>query len=431
MKKTICALLLVTIASLSAMDQDARARFCTPLIAAVKSGSINDVEHALDEIEKRDKGDKTMLGLSDVDGKTALYWAVAGGHTEIVALLIKAGADVHEGVGRYTRLCLAVDKQYPGIADLLIKAGALIKAADDVRGLTNFETPLRFKIVDLFIKANALADILNGSGTPLYVAADCGIIEIVVLLIGAHADVNDGNEYGVSPLYVAARNGHTDIVQHLIDADAIVEEEADAEYLSELPDDCYKTPLYAAVEGGHIGVVKLLLGKIKNVDAPCFGKTPLQLAIEKGHMYIAHLLLERGANVEGYTNLLHWAIANNNMNIVQILFKRGVNVDARDSYHSTSLHCAIFYSGIDVIQFLLDKDATVTVHDGYGATPLHLAVYFKRADVVELLLAYHAEADAIDSRSQTPLQLAELLVGQFPEETTRQAIIELLKSRKK
>jgi len=57
-----------------------------------------------------------------------------------------------------------------------------------------------------------------------------------------------------------------------------------------------RTPLFWAVENGHEGIVKLLLGRNDvNPDIPDtgYGRTPLSLAAERGHDGIVKLLLER------------------------------------------------------------------------------------------------------------------------------------------
>lgn len=48
----------------------------------------------LDALKALLKTDKSLLDARDIDGSTALHYAVWKGHREVVAFLLKAGADV-------------------------------------------------------------------------------------------------------------------------------------------------------------------------------------------------------------------------------------------------------------------------------------------------------------------------------------------------
>ena len=155
-------------------------------------------------------------------GRTALDYAVDGGHLDAVRLLIGAGADVAGSVhsaGRPLHRTLAAN--HPEVARLLIEAGADVKA----RG------------------RNGLA--------PLHLAVGWNQKALVELLLAKGADVNaqDGEGGGNgTPLHYAARGGHVEIVKLLLagGADAAARDFAG------------KTPLDRALAGGHEGVADLL-----------------------------------------------------------------------------------------------------------------------------------------------------------------------------
>jgi ankyrin repeat protein len=90
-------------------------------------------------------------------------------------------------------------------------------------------------------------------------------------LIGAGADVNEGDENRITALHDAAACGCFDITKRLLacNADPNVQN-ADGE-----------TPLHWAAMGGHLGIVRMLLqhGAVPNTQNQ-EGKTPLDWAIE-------------------------------------------------------------------------------------------------------------------------------------------------------
>ena len=61
---------------------------------------------------------------------------------------------------------------------------------------------------------------LPAGRAPLIVAAETGSFEIVKLLVGEGASVEQMNAIKATPLFAAASNGHSQIVNHLISAKA-------------------------------------------------------------------------------------------------------------------------------------------------------------------------------------------------------------------
>ena len=75
--------------------------------------------------------------------------------------------------------------------------------------------------------------------------------EIVGLLIGAGAAVNQPTSNGATTLYVAAHKGHVKIARLLIDGGTAV---------NQARVNSGATPLYIAAEKGHAEVVRMLIG---------------------------------------------------------------------------------------------------------------------------------------------------------------------------
>jgi ankyrin repeat protein len=90
--------------------------------------------------------------------------------------------------------------------------------------------------------------------TPLYKAAECGQMDMVIFLIEKSADVNLGGVHKFNkfetPLSIAAEEGHPDVVRFLLTKLA--------KYNENLPDEI-PTPFYKALLNGHTDVVDILL----------------------------------------------------------------------------------------------------------------------------------------------------------------------------
>ena len=180
------------------------------LIEAVKKGNKRDVKILLDAGNKQRKGRF---------GSTPLHWAARQGRTDIVELLLDAGAnkDVKNEYGS-TPLNIAADRGFTDIVMMLLDAGA-DKEVKDTFGFV-----------------------------PLHWAAAKGHTDIVMMLLDAGADINVMSKNGTTPLHLASAKGDTDIVMMLLDAGAD----------KDVKDKKGKTPLHYAEEKGHTDVVKLL-----------------------------------------------------------------------------------------------------------------------------------------------------------------------------
>ncbi|OPB46915.1 hypothetical protein A0O28_0070390 [Trichoderma guizhouense] len=125
--------------------------------------------------------------------------------------------------------------------------------------------------------------------TPLLIAAEKGLEDIVELLLDKGADVNSFDRPNDTPLGVASKAGHYGTVKLLLDNGARVD----------LTHYRYKhTPLQEAAAWGHESVVELLLDRGADINArDPRGRSPLRLASSSGHENIVRLLIERGAEV--------------------------------------------------------------------------------------------------------------------------------------
>ncbi len=124
-------------------------------------------------------------------------------------------------------------------------------------------------------------------GSWLHVAADFGNLELVKALVALGADVNQrGGTFGGTPINLAASKGHKEVLEFLLGCGAELDESE--------PE---RNPLFSAIYGGHIEIVRLLLDaginhrisytgeSMKNMDALAFAR-------ERGQSDIAAFLAD-------------------------------------------------------------------------------------------------------------------------------------------
>ena len=128
------------------------------------------------------------------DGMTALHWAARLGESELVEVLLYAGAKLDAGtrIGRYTPLHIAAREGRESVVRVLLDAGA------DPGVVTT-----------------------NSGATPLHLAARSGDQEIVQLLIDHGAEVNaTAGSWGQTPLTFAAALNRVGVIEVLLTAGA-------------------------------------------------------------------------------------------------------------------------------------------------------------------------------------------------------------------
>ena len=142
-----------------------------------------------------------------------------------------------------------------------------------------------------FILIPSLLVLLSGCAT-LHDAVHIGDINTVTYLLDSGKyDVNVKNKYGYTPLYEAVSGGNLDIVRLLLDRKADVN--AKSKYDT--------TPLHKAAYASprHIDIVRLLIDRGADVNAKTDGGyTPLYEAANGGSVEIAKLLIKKGADID-------------------------------------------------------------------------------------------------------------------------------------
>uniref|UniRef100_A0A4W5LZA8 Ankyrin repeat and KH domain containing 1 n=1 Tax=Hucho hucho TaxID=62062 RepID=A0A4W5LZA8_9TELE len=324
---------------------------------------------------------------------TALTLACAGGHEELVSVLVARGANIeHRDKKGFTPLILAATAGHVGVVEILLDKGGDIEAQSE----RTKDTPLslacsggRQEVVELLLLRGANKEHRNVSDyTPLSLAASGGFVNIIKILLNAGAEINSrtGSKLGISPLMLAAMNGHVPAVKLLLDMGSDINAQIETNRNTALTLACFQgraevvsllldrkanvehraktglTPLMEAASGGYAEVGRVLLDKSADVNAPPVPSsrdTALTIAADKGHYKFCELLINRGAHIDvrnkkGNTPL--WLAANGgHFDVVQLLVQAGADVDAADNRKITPLMAAFRKGHVKVVQYLVKE----------------------------------------------------------------------------
>ena len=422
----------------------------TCFILAARSGHTEIVRYlaGLPKVELNHKGRNEH---------TAWHSAVDGGHSDVVQVLIDAGADIEvkkKGVfaHEHSPLLWACAKGKIAIVKMLVKAGAdvrrihegdtcLILAAVNghtktVRYLVGLrEVELNYRgywwntalhwavrgkyldVVRVLIDAGADVEVKNEDRlSPLHYASISeedvnGKITIVKMLVKAGAGVRAADNQGDTCLTIAARTGHTETVRYLV---GLPEVELNHKGSRN------RTALFWAVRENYPDVVQVLIDAGADVEVKDDGGleedgsaySPLELASLHGRAVCAKMLVEAGAAVaeadKNRDSCLLLSLGSGDVETVRYL--AGLpQVDVDEVRNGKSaLICEILKvrPSIIVVQTLIDAGAGMDSTDGNGRTPLHSACVKGNIAIVKMLVRAGAEVCVADNARDTCLNIA-------------------------
>lgn len=327
------------------------------VVAVVYAANVLAADSIAPLADAAKKGDRTKIvaclkihpdvNQPQVDGMTALHWAVYHEDYVTAGELMDAGANV-EAENRYgvKPLSIACMNGNKAIVELLLASGA---------------------------DANTT---MRGGETVLMTAARTGKLEPVQALLAHGAKVNAKERKGQTALMWAAAEGHAAVVNELLNAGADFRISLKSGF----------SPFFFAVREGQMDVVLTLLAAGIDVnqgmgDRRRSGKTrskgtsPLMLAVENGHFELASSLLDAGADPNdkrGGATALHaitWVRkpirgdgdpppagsgSMDSLQFVRNLVAHGANVDARHGARAKDSHGRLNKS--DATPFLLASE---------------------------------------------------------------------------
>lgn len=260
-----------------------------------------------------------QVNAIDELGRTPLHLAAARGDSEIVQILLAAGADAsaRDAAGRLPidlakntevlRVLKAAGEKREKEIELsrAVKAGnpdavkAALAAGVNVNALSEDKTcnllgvavqANNVEMVKLLLAAGAATNTApEGSKSVLHLAAArCGG-EIVKALLAAGADPMHPGNNGATPLHDAIWVGNSAAVEVLIPAYAAVNYNPDGRHNG--------YPIGMAIMRGRADYVLLFLNAGTDLNAKQFSATPLlHLAAQHDRVFIIKMLLDAGAN---------------------------------------------------------------------------------------------------------------------------------------
>jgi ankyrin repeat protein len=335
---------------------------------------------------------KINVNVPQSDGATALHWAV---HWDDVAL-----------------------------ADLLIRAGASVSAANDL-GVTSLALACgngNPQMVEVLLRAGANANAVATGEPVLMTAARSGSVEVVRALIARGADVNaKDSSRGQTALMWAVAHRHAEVVRVLIDHGAVVHARSRVDDLV-----VQRGSRYGGVVSRERAVSERAV-----VAVPQGGSTPLLFAARSGDLASARLLVAAGANVNDAapdgTSALVTASHSGHGALAAFLVDRGADANAAGSGY-TALHAAVLRGDLDLVTRLAahgaDLNRPVTMgtpsrryskdfalnQAWIGATPFWLAARFSEVEIMRVLSANGADP-LVASRDETTPLIAVLAAG--------------------
>ncbi|KAJ5703720.1 hypothetical protein N7493_010858 [Penicillium malachiteum] len=335
-------------------------------------------------------------------GNTALHFAARAGHTTAGKILQARGAnrDAQNNNGA-TPLIEAARCGHLGFVGWLLDKGVKIETGGGA-ALQKAALEGHSAIIVILLGAGANVNAQGGHyGNALQAAAYNGSAETVKILLDAQADVNaQGGHYG-NALQAAAWRGSAETVKILLDAQADVNAQGGE----------YGNALQAAAYDGSAKTVKILLDAQADVNAQggYYGNA-LQAAAYDGSAETVKILLDAQADVNAqggeYGNALQAAAYNGSAKTVKILLDAQANVNAQGGHYGNALQAAAWRGSAETVKILLDAQADVNAQGGEYGNALQAAAYDGSAKTVKILLDAQADVNAQGGHYGSPLLVA-------------------------
>lgn len=336
--------------------------------------------------------DYEMKNLKCSRGDPPIWIALTNRDEDIASILVEYNCDTNfweEVPSKYSQNLLhrALDQNDQQIACFLIRSGCDCNSP---------RKPLKDGEGD--------EEAFDGQ-TPLHMACNWGMEEVVRTLLEHHADINAQDSELKTPIHIAIINQEHAITNLLVEqqqldlrlrdkyghnafatamstknnkaATIILGREPHA---AEKYDPKGRTFLHSAILKNDIESVLFLLSVHVNIhsrvqDSSKF--TPLHLAVQEGSEMIVRNLLLAGANVNDVTvqnqTALHVAAAYDRHHICQILIENNVNYDAVDADLNNALHLACQNGKLNSCRILLiESQISAEALNLRGQNPVHL-----------------------------------------------------------
>jgi uncharacterized protein len=372
----------------------------TGLFRAAMQGDVAEVKRLIAagaDIESRNRWDHTPLML-----------AAARGHLEVAAALLDAGADV-DALSKTGVYALAGSVGLPdkAMADLLLSRGA-----DPLAGHVSCHKNLLRAAVgwgqeQLFTKlVEGGTDFRfedEGGRNMLMLACSSDQPRMLELLIAHGMDLTHKDNGRMSPAECAAEKGSDACLRILLDHGVSPQEDRRRDSL-----------LYLASKNGAEKAVALLLERGTKPNICDNDSTaPLRAAIKGGHVSCVDLLLQYGADPMNEA----WEGGGKKTD-EEFAKEKGGEIEKLVCAAARKFHLVIAAGENDttLLKTLLDEGIPIETVDRHGKTALLQAIQERKIEAATLLLAHQANPNYVGNDGITPLYSAIMKIGRYSEE---------------
>ncbi|XP_016301543.1 transient receptor potential cation channel subfamily A member 1-like [Sinocyclocheilus anshuiensis] len=295
------------------------------------------------------------LSFRDENGASPLHYASAGGHLDIIRLIVSVVGpeelNVQDEQGR-TPLHWAVEQDQLHSCALLLELGA---------------------------DPNILNSTMMG---PLHLAVTKRYNHLVEVLFQScdKTDANLEGDLGNTPVMLACCTNNCEAIQFLFKHGAKM---------------CIQNKL------GHYAIHTVAFAGAKEAM-----ELVLKIGEELGLSTSVHInYLDKTKSTP-----LHLAVRGGNIEVIKLCIIKGATVDQKQCDKSTALHSACTQGALEAVKIMLSSynkvEDIINIRDGANQTPLHRATLFDHVELVEYLISKEAEIDCIDCKGLSPMLMA-------------------------
>ena len=337
-------------------------------------------------------------------GLTALMCASLQMNSEVTDLLLQANANPNQE--NALALMIAAEQGYPDIVQQLLEYGADPNSISDINGFTALhnvldsrtKTAIKLTLIQQLIEKGAnIINIQNEDGlTALMMATDDGLLEIVELLLQNGADPNIRGKKGWTALMYACNHGNSKVAKSLLRYSANPQL---------VDNNGFTASIHALRSGNKVLAYELVNGRdFSQSELKCL----LIMDLLEGEQTEA---ISRLDDITDLTTdkkeLLISCVVGSLEDVISKLHESDLHPDTPLVGGLTLLMIASSCGYIELVQYLILLEADVNQRDTFWKyTPLFYAVLgSKSSEIVELLLENGADINAVVG-NQTPLDLA-------------------------
>lgn len=386
----------------------------------------------LEELKSFAETFSSILKEQDENHATTLHHAASTNQIAIMQYLIESGIELNSiDKDGHTALHVATLQEHVEATGLLLNNGIDDKILnnDGNAGLHIAARSNNTSLVAAYLEHCHIDIVVPGhrKRTPLHVLAEhdnleaCEVFHNSILVqdafkkkVGFRLCATDEDD--LTPIHLAARKGSHRVLDFFMTKCKL--HGYPPEVILGFLDEENSTPLHAAIDGGHVKVVEVLL---KHGANPVVTKDsqvpPFLLACSQGRLEVIDIMVNHGQSYEiiscrdmyGQTCLHRCTQSINSHQIISYLVDRGAEVNAVDNKGQTPLMISIVAGSAQGVSTLLDRGADVLIKDVEGNNVMHHAVTRKRKKILGLLLQVPKAEElvmSLNNKSESPIHYA-------------------------